>query len=50
VKEAATVSKFKGVASQMAASFPCAAVFWLSYEYSKFVLNRYSDSFLNVHV
>lgn len=50
VKDAATVSKFKGVASQMAASFPCAAAFWLSYEYSKFLLKRYSDSFLNVHM
>lgn len=50
VNEAATVSKFKGVASQMTASFPCAAAFWLSYEFSKYFFKRHTDSFLNLHV
>ena len=34
----------------MAASFPCAAAFWLSYEYSKFLLKRHTDSFINIHI
>ena len=38
VQQAQTVSKFRGLASAMAASFPCAATFWLSYEFSKYVL------------
>ena len=50
IRDAATISKFKGVASQMAASFPCAAAFWLSYEFSKYFFKRYTDSFLNVHL
>jgi len=50
VQEAATVSKFKGVASAMAASFPCAAAFWLSYEYSKYLMHQYTTSFMNVHL
>lgn len=51
VKQAADISKFKGLASAMAASFPCAAVFWLSYEYSKFFLhNSLFNSFLNIHM
>ena len=38
MKDAQLVSKFRGLAPSMAAAFPCAATFWLSYEYSKFVL------------
>ena len=38
VKSAESVSKFKGLASAMAASFPCAATFWATYELSKYVL------------
>jgi len=34
-----TVSKYKGLASAMFASFPCAAFFWLAYEYSKYILH-----------
>ena len=52
LKDAASVSKFRGVASAMAASFPCAAMFWLSYEYSKYFLrnNPLTNSCLNIHV
>ena len=49
VKKAETVSKFKGLTSAMAASFPCAATFWLSYEFSKYCLHRHASG-LNVHV
>ncbi len=38
VKQAANISKFKGLASAMAGAFPCAATFWLSYEYSKYTI------------
>ena len=52
VKSSEAVSKFRGLTSAMAASFPCAATFWLSYEYSKYVLhsNQFLNSYLNVHV
>ncbi len=36
VESASNVSKFRGLASAMAGAFPCAATFWLSYEYSKY--------------
>ena len=51
-KQAESVSKFKGLASAMAASFPCAAMFWLSYEYSKYFIhtNAILSTYLNVHV
>ena len=45
VKKTETVSKFRGLASSMSASFPCAATFWLSYEYSKYLLH--STAFIN---
>lgn len=38
MKSADGVSKFKGLASAMAGAFPCAATFWLSYEYSKYLV------------
>ena len=38
-KDAASVSKFKGLSTAMAASFPCAATFWLSYEFAKYFLH-----------
>jgi len=38
MKSADNVSKFKGLASAMAGAFPCAATFWLSYEYSKYIV------------
>ena len=41
-------SKFRGLASSMAASFPCAATFWLSYEYSKYINRTYLSNF-NIH-
>ena len=52
LKDAQTVSKYRGLASAMAASFPCAATFWLSYEYSKYALNANATTsgYLNVHV
>jgi len=52
VKKADTVSKYKGLASAMAASFPCAAMFWLAYEFSKYYIhtNPYLNTWLNVHV
>lgn len=51
-KKADSVSKYKGLASAMAASFPCAAMFWLSYEYSKYYIhtNTHLNTYLNVHV
>lgn len=52
VQKAETVSKFKGLASAMAAAFPCAATFWLSYEFSKYYLHK-STIFgycLNIHI
>ena len=39
------VSKYRGLASAMLASFPCAALFWLAYEYSKYFLS--SSEFVN---
>ena len=33
---AKNVSKYRGFLSAMLASFPCAAMFWVSYEFSKF--------------
>lgn len=39
-KEAKQVSKYKGFLSAMLASFPCAATFWCTYEYSKFFLRH----------
>ena len=52
VKQAESVSMFKGLASAMAASFPCAAMFWLAYEYSKYFIhsNATLNTYLNVHV
>ena len=52
IKQAETVSKFRGLASAMAASFPCAATFWLSYEFSKYCLHssQAANSVLNVHL
>ena len=52
LRQAEAVSKFRGLASAMAASFPCAATFWLSYEFSKYVLhsNPLLNSCLNIHV
>ena len=35
-KEAKNVSKYRGFLSAMLASFPCAAMFWVSYEFSKY--------------
>ena len=51
-KQASEVSKFRGLASAMAASFPCAAMFWMSYEYSKYFIhsNDFLGTYLNVHV
>ena len=34
------MSKFKGLASAMAAAFPCAATCWVSYELSKYKLRQ----------
>ena len=48
MKDAQLVSKFRGLAPSMAAAFPCAATFWLSYEYSKFLL-RQNGPFANIH-
>ena len=39
VKKAQTVSKFKGLATAMAGSFPCAGTFWFSYELGKHTLH-----------
>jgi solute carrier family 25 (mitochondrial S-adenosylmethionine transporter), member 26 len=49
-KTASDVSKFRGLASAMAAAFPCAAMFWLSYEYGKFYMRTATDGKVNVHV
>ena len=37
--KAAEISRFKGLPSAMIASFPCAATFWLSYEFAKYHLH-----------
>ena len=37
--KAASISKFRGLTSAMLASFPCAATFWVSYEFSKYMLH-----------
>ena len=37
-KTALDVSKYRGALTAMLASFPCAGMFWLSYEYSKYQL------------
>jgi hypothetical protein len=50
MKESSGVSKFRGLASAMAAAFPCAAMFWLSYEYGKFFLRNKTDGIMNVHM
>ena len=42
-KKAADVSKYKGFVSAMLASFPCAGMFWLSYEFSKYTLRKNCD-------
>ena len=39
-KQADSVSKYRGLASAMLASFPCAALFWLAYEYSKYFIHN----------
>ena len=44
-KKADEVSKYGGLASAMLASFPCAALFWLAYEYSKYFIH--STEFLS---
>ena len=44
-KKADKVSKYGGLASAMLASFPCAALFWLAYEYSKYYIQ--SSAFLS---
>lgn len=57
MKDAMNISKFRGLTSAMAAAFPCAATFWLSYEYSKYFLRRLvpkdnggTSIFFNVHM
>jgi solute carrier family 25 S-adenosylmethionine transporter 26 len=40
VQSAENISKFRGLASAMAGAFPCAATFWLSYEYSKHFIRK----------
>ena len=50
IKASKDISKYKGLVSAMAASFPCAAVFWLSYEYSKYAIRRTTGDGLNIHV
>ncbi|TNV87136.1 hypothetical protein FGO68_gene1189 [Halteria grandinella] len=49
-KEAQQVSKYKGFLSAMLAAFPCAAVFWCTYEYSKFTLWKNMGDRVNVSV
>ena len=39
-KEAKSVSKYKGFMSAMVASFPCAGMFWMTYEFSKYTLRH----------
>ena len=39
-KQAQNVSKYRGFFSAMLASFPCAGVFWMSYEVSKYQLRN----------
>jgi solute carrier family 25 S-adenosylmethionine transporter 26 len=36
MEKAKDVSKYRGFLSAMLASFPCAAMFWVSYEFSKY--------------
>ena len=48
VKSAENVSRYRGLASAMAGAFPCAATFWLSYEYSKFLVRKNVGG--NIHV
>ena len=52
MKDAKAVSKFRGLAPAAAASFPCAATFWISYELNKYALNgnAVATTYLNVHV
>ena len=38
-KTAGSVSKYRGLGSAMLASIPCAAIFWLAYEYSKYFIH-----------
>jgi len=40
VKKAAHVNKYRGMLSAMLAAFPCSAIFWCTYELSKFELAR----------
>lgn len=49
-KEAKQVSKYKGFLSAMLAAFPCAAVFWCTYEYSKFFLRKNTNHLLPLSV
>jgi len=51
-KKADSVSIYKGLAAQMAAAFPCAAAFWIAYEFSKYFIatNIYLNTYLNIHV
>jgi solute carrier family 25 S-adenosylmethionine transporter 26 len=49
-ESAAQVSKFRGLASSMAASFPCAATFWLSYEFSKYQIRQRCPDGTNIHL
>ena len=51
VKKAQTVSKFKGLATAMAGSFPCAGTFWFSYELGKHTLHTsvQINKYTNIH-
>lgn len=51
-KKADSVSKYSGLIASMAASFPCAAMFWLAYEFSKYYIavNPYLNTWMNIHV
>lgn len=44
------MSKYRGFISAMLASFPCAAMFWCSYEFSKYQLKRHTTGYLNINV
>ena len=46
MSKAKNVSKYQGFLSSMAASFPCAAMFWFSYELCKYQL-RSENSYLS---
>ena len=50
VKQAEEVSKFTGLFSAMAASFPCTAMFWLAYEYCKYIIHTTEFLQSNLHV